>query len=527
MEDIRIENMEQYKSIDIQKQCYVYPAGGCAKACVNILKDCFLDVEWIMLDDSQEETSLEAFCEVIIASGQALFLCAGDIQEELLEKCRKYGITNVIDGRVYVANLLAQKIKQEAQLCHQKFEILENGRVLHIFENPWITHFYYFYDIFAYYLDDTVFIPLREACLCYCCSLQVGKFLELKSGIFLTFCEELLRQLILQKEDVVVYCGNLKGYASCCHRIPLECKILICPWILVDFFINRSVCFSAGSLMFPLKDYGEIVKVGVGHSLCEAYQFFPKRQKLEYLRCYIKRYFLGFDYYLALDQQSKESFEWVFKECGVLTQILEGGSLSLDTKGVCFSDDVENFMFIPRLNGAECAGVIEALLDLGKKVVVRLHPAVLAYSCQYGFASPYSYLDDFIGHRNFSIDKTHKIHQGRLANSIVITDNSSLSYSAPLSTLRPSILFCPPKKEFDLRVRNFGMSFENPILHRVALSVEECVQSALNLERELAAGGGAYLREKIKKYRDENLYHQGCAAKEIARILKEILEGKI
>lgn len=51
----------------------------------------------------------------------------------------------------------------------------------------------------------------------------------------------------------------------------------------------------------------------------------------------------------------------------------------------------------------------------------------------------------------------------------------------------------------------------------------ECVK----FRARISCGGGAYLREKIKKYRDENLYHQGCAAKEIARILKEILEGKI
>ncbi|MDY2584355.1 hypothetical protein, partial [Helicobacter sp.] len=479
-----MEDIEKYRDIKIQKQCYVYPAGGCAAACVNILKDCLIDVEFIMLDDREDKTSLAANREAIVSSGDYLLVCAGDVQEELLQKCQKYGIAKVIDGRVYTAFLLANAIEKEVENKEKKFEILENGRVLHIFENQWITHFYYFYDLFAYYLDDVVFAPLIQACLSYCRSVQAGDFLQMKKGIFLTFSRGLLVEYSpFEKEEIVVYFGNLESYLNNKQNIDSRYKILICPWILLDFFINRSVFFSGGSLMLLLSTH-KIIKVGYGHTLCEAFQFFPKGQKLEYLMRYIKRYFYGFDYYLTLDKISKKAFKQVFEYCKIPTKLLDAGSLSLDAKSICQSDIIEAFMFIPRLNGFECRKVIEDLLNMGKKVVFRLHSACLSYSKQYGISS-YAYLDGFMQHKNFSIDTQENINQEQLAKSIVITDNSSVSYSTPLSTLRPTILFAPPKKEFDLRVRNFGMSFENPILHRVALSVEECVETALQLESEL------------------------------------------
>lgn len=519
--------MENIENIKIIQQCYVYPSGGCAEICVNILKDCLENVEFIMLDDKEEATSLEAHKDRILLSKDYLLICAGDVQEELEEKCKRYGISNAIDGRVYTALKLSEKIREQIQAQKKKFEFLANGNVLHILENRWITHLYYFWDAFAYYLEDCVFEFLKEVALQYCESMGLQEYLKVQQGILIGvgYLTEFVKS-VEETQSVVVYCGDFNFYQEVKAKLGGH-KALCCHWVLLDYFINQKAFFTNGGLLFNFAQRKEkVVKIGCGHSLCEAFYFAPKRQKKEFLVRYIQRYFDEFDYYLAIDKISQEAFEAMFEECGVTTKVLKAGSLSLDSKGINTKDQVESFMFIPRLNGKECVAVIKRLLKLGKKVIFRPHPATLNYVKQHKIAA-YTYLEDVLDNNNFCIDSTKNINQELLAKSIVITDNSSVSYSTPLSTLRPVVLFCPPKKEFDLRVQNFGISFANPILHRVALSVDDCVEALLQLEAELSAGGGAFLREKILKYREMNLYNIGHSKEAIAEILKDIMNGKI
>lgn len=520
--------MGNIENISITQQCYIYPSGGCAEICVNILKDCLENVEFIMLDDKEEATSLEAHKDKIVSSGDYLLICAGDVQEELEEKCRQYGISNAINGRVYTALKLAKNIREQIQTQKKKFEFLENGRVLHILENPWITHLYYFWNLFAYYLKDYDFKPLKKAALAYCESMRLQEFLKVQQGLLVgcpmyTKVETALRG----EKNTTIYCENFEYYLRISDQSKTNnTQVLVCHWVLLDYFINKTVFFTGGGLLFNFaKRKEKVIKVSSGHSLCQAFYLAPKRLKLKNLKRYVENYFFGLDYYLAIDKVSKKAFEVMFEECGVKTKVLEAGSLSLDSRDICVKDKVESFMFIPRLNGKECIMVIRKLLELGKKVIFRPHPATLRHAKQHGIAA-YAYLEDVLEYENFIIDDTEQINQETLAKSIVVTDNSSLSYSAPLSTLRPCVLYAPPKKEFDLRVQNFGISFANPILHRVALNADECVKTLLQLESELSRGG-AFLREEILKYREMNLYNIGHSKEAIAGILKDIMNDKI
>ncbi len=513
-----------YKEILLTDKCYIYPSGGCANAVVNILKDCFCELDFVMLDDKATETSLQSFVGEIKESGKYLLVCAGDVQEELLRKCQEYGISNAIDGRVYTAFVLAEKISQEARLENPKFEFLENGRILHVLENRWIGHLYFFWDLFAHYLPDEVFLPLKRAALEYCESMGLQEYLRVQKGLLIGYsrADSITESAVNEMDNTIVYCGNVAFYESVKERLK-NCRILLCHWVLLDYFVNTTVLFVSGSLLFLFASHKRVTRIGVGHSLCDAFHLSPQRIKLEFLTLYAKRYFEGIDYYLVIDYYSKRAFETMFKQCGIQTKCIEAGSLSLEKKGVSVSNKVESFMFIPRLNSAECVWVIRELLKRQKKVIFRLHPATLHHSKQYKITNPYAYLDEFLDDENFSLDYTESVSQETLAKSVVITDNSSLSYSAPLSTLRPCVLFAPPKKEFDLNVKNFGISFYNETLHRVAINAQECVKVALQLEQNLTAGGGALLSEEILKYR-EKIYNVGCTKKVVLEILKSKVE---
>ena len=105
----------------------------------------------------------------------------------------------------------------------------------------------------------------------------------------------------------------------------------------------------------------------------------------------------------------------------------------------------------------------------------------------------------------------------------MVTDNSSVSYSTPLSVCKPVILYAFPKKEFDLRKKNFGVSFFNPILHRVALDLEGFKQEVLKLEEDLKNSGNQIL-EELKQYRNSQVYNLGYSSKWLANFLEKLLK---
>ena len=134
---------------------------------------------------------------------------------------------------------------------------------------------------------------------------------------------------------------------------------------------------------------------------------------------------------------------------------------------------------------------------------------------------PYKILDEFKEYSNFSFDLSENLSYELLMESIVITDNSSVSYSTPFSVCKPVILYALPKKEFDLRIENFGVSFANPKLHRVALDLETFKKVALQLELDLKTKGKQIL-EELKQYQKEEVYHLGESSKWIASFLENL-----
>ncbi|MCI7765121.1 hypothetical protein [Helicobacter sp.] len=532
-----MEYMKQYEKVNIEKKCYVYPAGGCATACVKILQDCLDGVEYVMLDDRDKKTSLDECCESVKSSGCYVLLCAGDIQDELEQKCKSYGITNIVDGRAYTGYLLAKKIREEIEIDHEMFEILDGGKFLHIFDNQWLTHFYYFYDLFLHYLEDIVLDyvceAVREYCKCVEEKMHRNGIKLLISDIIIPYNNRLTLPISknIEGKKKITWILHMKYYSDFKKEVKEYGFAIGAPWVLWSYFINRGVYLSlmGGEPGFR-KTNAKVV--GIGHTLAEVFQFLSKNLKTENLIRNIRNYFKGFHYYIAIDRRSKETYEVLFKNAELDIKVLEGGSLSLDDKIKDFNYlqySAENFLFMPRVIDLQFVyEAIKELLKHNKKVIFRPHHARKNYINYLQTEDPYVIMNDFSNDANFVfMPRESPLTKEILAKSIVITDNSSTGFSTPLSTLHPTILFCPPKKEFDLSVKNFGISYDDPILHRVALSVDECVQKCLQLENELMGDGGMVLRENMQKYRDKILYNQGCSSEAIAKILMDITDGKI
>lgn len=76
-----------------------------------------------------------------------------------------------------------------------------------------------------------------------------------------------------------------------------------------------------------------------------------------------------------------------------------------------------------------------------------------------------------------------------------------------------------------MRVKNYGISFANPLLHRVALSEEEFIKTSISLEHELNERGIIIMNE-IQEYVLSNIYNLGSSAKFIADILLQSFRDK-
>ena len=526
-----MEYLKKYEQIELLDYCYIYPNGGCAEILLRILKEVYNNVEFRVIDDSKKESSLQNNLEEIKSSQKYILLMGGDIYGELEAKCVKFGITRLIDAREYVAFLLGREILALSVGGGGRLEWLED-RILHIFEDKWIKHYYYFYDLFTYYCSKIALEELRQCVLQYCNAIlknlkKIGYSLELQKGIMFDFAPHTLEIISHFVDSVKVswYFGSLEYYLQ--HKDKVKNQfILIAPWIIADYFMNYQVVLKLSG-GFPILNLNKRQIVGIGHSLAEAFALAPRAIKKSNLFQYAYYYFYPFSHYCAMDEKSYQAFMKIFNELELEIEVCKSGSPRLDYKiqtKKMHQSLIEQYLFIPRLMKAEeLKGAISFLLQKGKKVIFRPHPALKNYTKYMKNGNPYNVLEEFRNNPNFSFDFSSTLSYELLVESIVVTDNSSVSYSTPLSVCKPVILYAFPKKEFDLRKKNFGVSFFNPILHRVALDLEGFKQEVLKLEEDLKNSGNQIL-EELKQYRNSQVYNLGYSSKWLANFLEKLLK---
>ncbi len=509
------------------KKYYIYPNGGCSLIIFRILKDCLPAAEFEFIDDSMPETALCNKKQEILNSGAYVLVCAGDVQEILVSKCLESKVP-FADGRAYAAFLLGNMIEQET-VAGGGYELLEDNRVLHIFPSPSIMHYYYFFDLFCRYIRAEALEYLAHRAFLYCKKIQKqlslqNYHLEITEGFSIHFApsrtREIAESLIKEGYDIEYYFATYsyyEQYKEYCKDIP----VIIAPWILVDFFTTKKMCLTLSGII-PQIALGRKINIGLGHTFSEAFQFSPMACKQENLHAFIREYFFGFDYYCAIDKRSQQCYEKIFKELNISTKILKVGSSRLDLKlkATPKSHKIQQFVFIPRSTALSyILDAIKLFLKHSLKVVLRLHPATLNLNSYLG--AEIAYKDMLPVNENFSLDESRDIELDMLYKSIVISDSSSVAYSTPLSTLIPTILYAPPIPTFDLRVQNFGFSYDDPILHRVAFDAQTLLEIALNLQKSLN-DDNEQIRSNIEQYRKDMVFNLGHSKDVFVRLLRDI-----
>lgn len=527
-----MEDMMAYHNITLGRSIYLYPKGGCAQVVANILKDYDNHLVIDYIDDSIPELSLKTQQAIIRKHSGMVLVCGGDVHEDLVAQCNHAGLKH-IDGRELAAFIIGQKLdaQQEAiRQGEQAFELIDS-KTLHVFDTRWLQHYYFFYDLFVWYLKPYVFAYLTQKALAYCVFLaqrinSQTSLLEHQHGITALFEPRGIPLLLKEHEErfnVLWLFGSFEFYERVKHHVRNR-PVIIAPYCLMDFFARRSVFLNSGSSLPKLIDL-ERKTIGIGHTFSDAYVFCAKTQKHEYLLQYLYYYFLGMEGYASIDKGSSAIYRAIFDALGLKMKIYCLGSPSLDERILPLSECAKppvQFYFIPRACALDdIASAMKLLLKHNKKVVFRAHPAFNRYVEYLNINNAYNAFKDCLAHPLFSFCDSPSITPQALAQSIVVTDNSSVAYSAPLINLRPSILFCPPRKEFDLRARNFGHSFANPILHRVVLDVKDFLHTALELEATLAGGGQ---NEDIWRWRHENVYNLGHCKESCMEFFIQLME---
>ncbi|MDA3968328.1 hypothetical protein [Helicobacter ibis] len=515
------------------KKAFIYPNDSCSNALVAMYKDLLGDFEAIFIDDRVCGSSLSEKRDEILNSYIPLLVCAGEVGDILFAKCKENGV-NALCGREYAAKLLAQEFnKLSAGGGDLSNCFFLDTNFLHIKDIRLLQHYCYFYFSFSRFIDNDILLKLnyqvRNFCECLRGLIEKSGFdLSVTSGVCLDVNKLVsvqslaLDQFLKSKAiDTTLFFWDYDSYVKLEDKLQ-NTRIIIAPWILSDYFTPKKLVWMYGKNRPRLRDEKRIV-IGAGHSVCEAFDYCPLT--ISRVDKIARANFLTFDYYLAIDKLSFQALSNLFRECNIPTIPLEAGSPSLDNK---IKENIANygaeyFYYIPK--STEISMIVEVIrvfLKAGRKIRFRPHMNI-EYLDNYSSSNIYRPLEEFMQNDNFSIDRAPKITQESLARGIVITDTSSVSYSTPWSSLKPTLLFAPNKKEHDLRQVRYGFSFANPTLHRVGDSVETLLNEGLKLEKEVLEHG-MELKENLREYRSENIYNLGVSQQKIEKILLLLLE---
>lgn len=435
------------------RDIYVYPNGGCASVALRILKDLVeYDIDVKFVDDSLESTSLHVLKDEILDSGLPVLLLGGDCYDNLREKCDKFGI-DAINGISLVANLLSNKINEYISGGGGEFELLDSN-TLYIKNNYLLEHAYMFHNFFISYSDNDDMQKVLDSLVAYCSNIKskidlVCDFIN-DDRILLTFSSDFLSISKKFTEDTPLfwYFGTVEWYEKNKHLLEGNFKNIICNWAILDFFINNTALLGGNALPKLRDDKRSIY--GAGHSMAEAFSFASLKESKKYLDKRVYNSFCAFSNFIAISKDSKNAFDLMFSEVGLDIEVVCGGYPRFDNRFKIQSDikcEFDQYLFVPRLSKPyELVNLIQYLLDNNKRVVFRRHGAYFNYTKWQGMNDPYLILNSFLEDSNFSFDDEVNITNEILNKSIVITDNSSVAYSAPLVSLKPCILYSPQKK---------------------------------------------------------------------------------
>lgn len=228
------------------------------------------------------------------------------------------------------------------------------------------------------------------------------------------------------------------------------------------------------------------------------------------------------DYILVPSKIAMESFRKSFKKAKV--KLLESGYPKLDKAIQTYAyQDTNTITYAPSLRyvGGDYASLnlfagvennlIETLLDSSNyNISYRAHPM--------NFQNNHSFYNLIKSKWNseprVSFDEKLGNDFGNISDFLV-TDFSTTAFTFSLSTLRSSLFFAP------LQLTTHLADFIP------AISMEGQIRSLKDLRKKIANKRGTEDSQRIKEFRDENVYNIGSSVDAILEQIDEILQGKL
>ncbi|OCR84727.1 hypothetical protein [Campylobacter fetus] len=195
--------------------------------------------------------------------------------------------------------------------------------------------------------------------------------------------------------------------------------------------------------------------------------------------------------------------------------IIKAGYPSLDKNLENYSNDCKKeWVMIAFVDDAidenSAFNLAKVLLENEYKVIARVHPAF-----KENIKKLYS-----ISNLNFIFDESGSPIESFKNSFTVITNHSSIAHTYPLTTLRKAILFMP-SSSLDKEI--YGKTFFDKNLHLKATNFDEVL---LNLKELEAKKDDLYEQEKIRSYRNNEVYNLGHSSEFIANFILEKLKEK-
>ncbi|QOQ97863.1 hypothetical protein [Helicobacter winghamensis] len=305
----------------------------------------------------------------------------------------------------------------------------------------------------------------------------------------------------------LVYCCNsFKAYELAKDRIKENFAMISHPMYYVTF-PKLKVLLSVNTPLPLVKlETCKTIIVHLGHNFNEALQYTLHRTDESFVLNSLKKERMDRSHYVVA--HTLNDFKLLFKAqsfFNLKTETIKGGCPSLDwalnrTKNKSLNSYLlfapsylSNFIsddFVKSLN---------AILESGVKVVCRLHPNLREYEKQ----QFYKEIKNWCLHKNFIFDETSSYLNSYINNSFaLLTDESSMGVSYPLTYLKPAIIYMPNKRKFGVEVLD-GIH----LYSKEANLIIDNFDNLKDIVGDIKSFKVFKFEEQIRKFREKQVYN--------------------
>ena len=318
----------------------------------------------------------------------------------------------------------------------------------------------------------------------------------------------------------LVYCCNsLKAYDLAKHKIKENFAMISHP-MYYSIFPKLKVLLSINTPLPLVKlETCKTIIVHLGHNFNEALQYTLHRTNESFVLESLKKERMDRCHYVVA--HTLNDFKLLLKAqsfFNLKTKIIKGGCPSLDwalhrIKKKALSPYL---LFAPsylsNFISKEFMESLNAILDLGIKVVCRLHPNLREQQHQ----QFHKEIANWCLHKNFIFDETSSYLNSYINSSFaLLTDESSMGVSYPLTYLKPAIVYMPNQRKFGTRVLGG--------IHLYSKEVNIVIDNFGDL-KNIVVGirDSSTFENQIRKFREEQVYNIRSSSEYLSKFINRL-----